>query len=557
MDNTINDIKQEIEKFKATISPVLSFLNEVKDIRRELHISNDSNINTLTLITLGIKGDIIKEFSNLMAVYDDKNLRLDDKINEIYKEILEKNNYTKKFAQDLEFDLKNFEENLSRQNTMIDNTRKDLDYIRKDLNEKASYANFIKIEKSLKNYALLEDFQGLKIKIPDLAEKSQIESIKNEIKKQNNAISQLLLIKDFEEKLEIIHQESFKRFSEEFIKKEVYEEDKKSRDKEMIKSSEELESTRKKINGLYEGFKRKISGLFETINSKPWDSEIKKVSEKIENFALKTEIAKLEDDLLEKIYKIQKTQLESTQKLDTFDEIIERYDEILLDKASKHDISHLSKELEKFVQVSAYKSYTDNTETQLDTIFSKISEILSSLNSSSGSLSILTQKMETFKKENADISNISSILAKINAILETKADKSDILIIYDTMGRKEEIDRIVSLEGICRKQMLTSVSILQSLCRTLIYNGENLTIIKKQRLDIFKALDGLQKWIKEGNGDSSNLLSIGRSNTHLKSVYFEDQSFNSMTAPKTSRRLRQGSMVTSPRFLKSELPLVS
>ena len=88
-------------------------------------------------------------------------------------------------------------------------------------------------------------------------------------------------------------------------------------------------------------------------------------------------------------------------------------------------------------------------------------------------------------------------------------------------------------------------------------NGENINIIKKQRQDIYKMLENLQKWIKEGNGDMSSVLSIGRSNINLKTEYFEENHLGLLKTARYSRRLRNGSLGTSPKYLKDDLPLLN
>ena len=557
MDDPITEIKSEIDKIKNLIGDITSFFNEIKDLRRNLHISAESSISVVNIIILAAKEKILKDVNGLVMITEDKLNFFTEETRENTKNLIERLENNKKHSENIEFDIKNLEELIVRQNTIMDRFRKDSETLKKDVNEKVDFLEFLKLQKSLKSYSQSDEVQDLKSKLADFAEKTSIELIKKEIKGINKKISEHSTKTEIGVKFENVEKEMMNKFYENFTSKKVFDEEIHNIDKSLNKHDDDNRAVWKKVDMITEGFKRKIAELFDIINAKPWDAEIKKISLNLDKTVSKEEIKKFFDDFASKFSKIGKNLTEIVAAQNKFESVIERYDEIFLEKASKDDFSFLSKKLEKCITISEYKDQQDSFNSKFSLINSSINELSATNEWLKTFLSNISLKLENIKRENFEVSNISNTLSNISEILERKADKSDIFIIYDVMGTKDEISKVSNLEELIRKQFLISVGILQSLCRTFMINGENINIIKKQRQDIYKMLENLQKWIKEGNGDMSSVLSIGRSNINLKTEYFEENHLGLLKTARYSRRLRNGSLGTSPKYLKDDLPLLN
>ena len=556
-ENIFKDLKEDIDKLKNSFISFQNFIQEIKDLKKTLHISADSNVSVVNILSLAIKDDVLKDMNSMIAVTDEKIHKVSEESKDYYKDTLEKIDSCKNISQNLDFEIKNAEELIVRYNSIQEIFRKDIDYCRKELNDKAGYVEIIKMQKSLKHCAKTEDIQAIKTRINELAEKTQIDSLKKETKNLNNSLADRLTKKEAEDLFENLEAEMFKKFSEAFVAKGLYFQETSIFEKKTTKDEDDIKTLFKKMEMFQEGFKRKIGELFDIVNSKPWDTEIKHMFIKVDNSVSKNELVSLKEDLLEKMSINTKKQTELMKKNETFELIIERYDEIILDKASKDDFLYLSKQIEKCLLITSYKEYSDQTANKITTINNQISQITQDYDSVRGIVSTLSHKIEIIKRKNTEVSNICATLQVINETLERKSDKSDIFMIYDIMGRKEEITKLTEIEEISRKQMLIAVSILQTLCRTFLYSGENQQNVKKQRLDIYKTLEGLQKWIKEGNGEPSTMLPNGRSNINLKTDICEESYIGHFSTAKTTRRLRMGSQGASPRYFKDDLPAIN
>lgn len=553
-EDPVEMVVAEVEKIKSVLGPVLGFLQEVKDIKKGLRISAESSVSTLNLISLMIKGEVLKDVNCLITVTEDKIKLVADEAKENYRSLSDKLDSNKKQMENLSFDLKNIEDLIVRQNNFMDLFRKDIDYCKKELNDKVGYKEYIILQKSLKKYTTLEEFENVKERITELAEKTQIDLLAASMKKLALKVNECLSKKEASEKFLSLEKEIFGKLEKNFTKKEIFEDEIKLIEKRMEKIEEELRAVIKKFDMINDGFKRKIAELFGIINSKPWDSEIKRLVPQIEDSVTKAELAKFSEENFKKFQNIERLQVDQQKRSETFALVIERYDEILLDKASKDDISQLLKKIQKCLLISTFSDFEESSEQRFSNMSSQITQLSQSSEALRNIVSTLCLKIDTFKRENSDISNISTTLSTINETLERKADKSDIFLIYDVMGKKEEISKLSEMGELYRKQVLIFVGITQALCRTLLNNGENISYIKKQRFDMYKNLENLQKWIKEGNGQPSSLLLIGRSNVNLKTEMNEDVSHGYFGTAKTSRRIRLGSQGTSPRYFREDLP---
>ena len=375
MDDPITEIKSEIDKIKNLIGDITSFFNEIKDLRRNLHISAESSISVVNIIILAAKEKILKDVNGLVMITEDKLNFFTEETRENTKNLIERLENNKKHSENIEFDIKNLEELIVRQNTIMDRFRKDSETLKKDVNEKVDFLEFLKLQKSLKSYSQSDEVQDLKTKLADFAEKTSIELIKKEIKGINKKISEHSTKTEIGVKFENVEKEMMNKFYENFTSKKVFDEEIHNIDKSLNKHDDDNRAVWKKVDMITEGFKRKIAELFDIINAKPWDAEIKKISLNLDKTVSKEEIKKFFDDFASKFSKIGKNLTEIVAAQNKFESVIERYDEIFLEKASKDDFSFLSKKLEKCITISEYKDQQDSFNSKFSLINSSINEL--------------------------------------------------------------------------------------------------------------------------------------------------------------------------------------
>jgi hypothetical protein len=558
MEESVKSLEAEVEKIKISIAPLLSFLQDLSDTKKGFHISAESKVSNLKVLTLSVKSEVISEVNNLIMVTEEhiKTELEESKTKQL--EINERIHNLRRQDEHLEQMIKETQDLIVKHGNFIEVLKRETDFNKRVIDEKVGYIEFLKLEKELKNYAPLEDMLNIAAKIETLAEKTHVEFLKQSIKKVNTKLFELVPRKELDEKLSEVQEQIFKELEKKFISNYKFEKEISELLKNIHKDEDDFKALAKKVDSMYDGFRRKIGELFETLNSKPWDAEVKNLNFLLDKTVSKDELQKFKDESLEKHSKSFKSISELEKNISQFSELVERYDEIMLDKASKDDVRLLTKQLEKYVLKSTFNELNDRSIARFGTIDSQIGMLFHSEDITKSNLSTVSQKVDIIRKENFEVSNISSTLARIQETLEHKADKSDIYIIYDVMGKKEELQRLSEIEAVCRKQVLLSVGMIQSLCRTMITPGDSAGNAQKQRLDIFRSLEGLQRWIKEGTGEPSSFLAIGRSNVSLKFDTIEDGHFHPSTTKYSTRRGgRYGSVGTSPKCFKDELPALN
>lgn len=553
-DTKIVELEQDLNRLKTSLSPLMGFMQEIRDLRRELRISNESSTTTVEILSLAIKSEVLKDVSSLMVITDDKIHSAAEAASDHFHQHLEKIEECNRQDSILEASIKNAEELIARVGNIQDIFRKEIEIIKKDVSEKIHFVEFNKLKKSLKHYALNQDLQYIQKNIETLVSKSEMAKLEKETQRISETLPEFLTKTESFDAFEKINNDMMEKFSETFLKNDAYNYEMDEIRRKNIKYDDDFKILFKKFEMFQDGIRRKLTEIFDVLNAKPWEPSLKPIIHQLEETAKKIDLTKAKEEIMDKIAKLSLTTTDLQVKTQMFDGIIERYDEILLEKSSKDDFSLLSKQLEKCALSSSLKEISTESSRKLNNLASQLDD-LSFINESLKTLLYsVNQKVETMRKESFEVSNFASSLAGINEILERKADKSDIFIIYDVMGRKEEIQKIADIEDMSRKQILYTVGVLQSFCRTFLMPGENPAVVKKQRLDVFKTLDSLQKWIKEGNGEPSMFLSIGRSGTTLKCDTLEDMHLSHYGTARVTKRYRNGSIGTSPRYFKDELP---
>ena len=224
---------------------------------------------------------------------------------------------------------------------------------------------------------------------------------------------------------------------------------------------------------------------------KPWTKETLKISQSLENYSKKTEFRTLEEAVYPMISNTNKKIEQFTLKILEFEKIVQRYDEILLEKASKDDLKYIQTQLPLFTLLDDFTKSKDKTNSKLKQMDLDIESLTSFTKTLEEISSSLSTRLEHIKKENREAANISSMLSGLKEQISEKADKIDFHKLLDSMGNKEEVFRILEKLELFQKQIELGSILNQTLCRTMLSSGESYTTIVKQRNDIYRKMTGL------------------------------------------------------------------
>lgn len=545
----MGDLTQEFYDLRLALSPLLVFVDDIKALKRSRRISEDSSITLLSLLALEIKEDVITTVRSLQMEESKKLRDVEVQLKEIQKETRDKVYDQTQQITNLEMDFHSLGDMISRQGGFIENQNKNFDSFKKDLGEKASSNELLEFKKTLKRYTPIGDFNHLSNQVIELASKSSVELIRKEL---INLEKRVKIYVTQEELVNVMkkNEEALKDFmNKKFLCTDKFEEEKVFTVKRFDRLEEDIQSLYQKNDALSEAIRKKLKEVIEIIKKRPWDSDVQHLQNQIDECSSKSEFRTLLNFVNPKIESFSYTITEMNGKVFQFEKILERYDEILLEKASKDDVRQINAKLPTFALLTKLNDLNDRIKSESVYNSQKFVEIASRAEEQAGNISNIFQKIEAIRRDNMEVSSIASTLISFSEKLTEKADKSDIYLIYDVMGRKEDILAIKELEETAKKQFEMIVIILQSLCRTMLKGGEAPADIRKQRSHLYRNLTGLLSWI---NGEEPNRTRATPScksplNINLKTEVDFETGGELLNSTRNYKRFRRNVMTTSPR----------
>jgi len=545
----MGDLTQEFYDLRLELSPLLVFIDDIKALKRSKRISEESSISLLSLLALEIKEDIITTVRSLQMEESRKLKEVEAQLKDIQKETRDKVYDQTQQISNIEMDFHSLGDMISRQGGFIENQNKNFDSFKKDLNDKASNNDLLEFKKTLKRYTPIGDFNHLSNQVIDLASKSSVELIRKELIKLEKRVK-IYITQDELANATKKSEEVLKDFmSKKYLCQDKFEEEKVFTVKRFDRLEEDIQILYQKNDALGEAIRKKLKEVFELIKKRPWDSDVQHLQNQIDECSSKSEFRTLVNFVNPKIESFSYTITEMNGKVYQFEKILERYDEILLDKASKDDVRQINTKLPAFALQTKLNDLNDRIKSESVYNSQKFVEISSRAEEQASNIQSIFQRIEAIRRDNAEVSSIASTLISFSEKLTEKADKSDIYLIYDVMGRKEDILTIKELEETAKKQVEMIVIILQSLCRTMLKGGETPADIRKQRSHLYRNLTGLLSWI---NGEEPNRTRVtppckSPMNINLKTEADFETGGELLNSTRNGRKFRRNVMTTSPR----------
>ena len=543
----MDELTEEFYQLKLSLSPILSFLEDISALRRARHISEESSLTMLGLMNLNIKEDVLSAVRALQIEEEARIDELQNMLKDTQKEIRDKFYDYSQAVTNLEMDIQNFGDLIARQGSFIEGQNKNFDKFKKDISERASAKELLDIKKSLKHYTPIGEFNLLSNQVSEFANKSTVDVLKKELHKIEKKIKIYITTDELNSAIAGSNEKTKKYFIEKFVQKMAFEEEKIFSVKRLDRIDDDVKVLFEKIETTNDLFKKKFKELFELVKKKPWTNDLNLLQAQIDECSTKTDFLRLQDMVTPKINNFTVAIIEFSEKIGRFEKVLERYDEILLEKASKDDVSIINSKLPNFSTINMYKELSNNFSKQVETNFDKFRQVVIKADEMHQAFQILSQRFDQIRKENYEVSSISSTLTHIGEKLTEKADKSDIYLIYDVMGRKEEISSIKESDLQFKKQLETSVIIMHSLCRTMLKSGESPAATRKQRFDLYRNLTNLIAWINGEEMKDPHITPSNRSPVNIKTEFDLETYKDLLASARLTRRFRRDVMTTSPK----------
>lgn len=129
-------------------------------------------------------------------------------------------------------------------------------------------------------------------------------------------------------------------------------------------------------------------------------------------------------------------------EVNVFKETMERFDEILLTKASKDDIVQVRSIIDTHLEYEKFRYTVEPMKAELQRVSLEINKLTDNMSSINHDLDRYGISSESLKKEARDYIALRSILLDVKETVHLKADKSDLLGILDKVGLKEEMEKL-------------------------------------------------------------------------------------------------------------------
>lgn len=543
----MDELTEEFYALRLSVSPALALIDELKAIRRSRRISEESSITLLNLLKLDIKEEILTTMRSFQIEEEKKVADLQEQIRDNQKEARDKFYDQGQSLTNLEMDLQNLGDLIARQGSFMENQNKNFDNMKKDIGDKASSKDLLDTKKILKHYTPLSDFNVLSNQVADCSTKSSLDIIRKELHSLEKRVKAYITADELNEGITKAQENLHKNICEHFLKLKEFNQEKVFTEKRFERNEDDVKVLFQKNELVSDQMKKKFREVIEMVKKKPWDPDILNLQSQIYECSTKTEFASLNAYISPKIMGFQNDVTEAIGNVRQFEKILSRYDEILLDKASKDDVGQINSKIPSFASVNSFKELAFNltrlsetTEETLHSLTAKSTEIKSAFQN-------LSQKFELIRRENLEVSTVAHSISNLSEKLSEKADKSDIYLIYDVMGRKEEIQNIHESDVLFKKQLDASVVILHSLCRTMLKSGESPAVTRKQRYDLYRNLTNLIGWINGEDLREPHITPTTKSPINLRTD-FDLEGYNDLlTSARLTKRTRRNVMTTSPR----------
>ena len=247
------------------------------------------------------------------------------------------------------------------------------------------------------------------------------------------------------------------------------------------------------------------------------------------------------------------------KRIEGFDRVLERYDEILLDKASKDDVSEIKDLLPKLLLAADFDHYKIIDAKQKEMLDDKINKSHASVNEIDAQIEKFNEAYKNFKILNKEFLSKFNSIKEFEYRLDSKADKSDIYAMFDYTARREEVKLATQAIEVFHKQLEISVMFQLVTIKTILKSNETAVMKNRQRIEAYNNLNALVEWISNSiPPEVDKLLDSARSvlaSNQKKIQDVEEESEHMLPLLSHSRKYKRHAVSMTPAPEKSFIDL--
>ena len=503
-------IQNDINILKSSLTPVFQLLQEIQDIRKKHHISQSYSISNISIISLEIKEDILKDVTSMQQLIEDK---INDLGLEIKSTFVSTDSSIDKIKDEI-FSMSSIAKEMNREQIMLKHSTNEaginIKHLQREIEQRATLSNIDEMRQVIKSMTPLSSFDTLKSRVSDCVSTYQFQELQRTAEVTKQRLKKYIKTDELQDKFKEFTLNLDVDFKKKYPTMELFVENNEHIDKELKEIHQNFLTSREHVQKLDNGTNEKVRILKKAFDSKPWQVDIRSLTEIVEQKVTKVDLASFTSETIESVKTFSKEMYKVKSAVERFETVLERFDEVLLDKAEKDEIKRINgvlPHLATIESVNAVKNgmagFTRENENKFQAQCALVEKIKMNFD-------YILDKFETMKKEIFDVTNLSASVAEFREAVERKADKQDIFEIYDNMCKR--IDFVEANENLrmLKKQLEQATALMFALCRTLLENGEPPSQIKKQRYELLKNFNSLVNWVSGDNNVAPSHFSISK-----------------------------------------------
>lgn len=489
-DDAVREMKESLEEFKKeynlirdNVLDMLPILKDFKGLLQRKSLFERSPYIYLSILAKEIKTDILREVAS-------KLLEPGDDIREIKEDIKSFKDSTLDKFYALTDDLEILKSERVVVNEHLELTDRNLKDVRDEVSLKAPFNMMNSIAEKLNTKAPLAELHELEEKVKICPTSEQVRALNREIETLNSQISAFAskeLVFQMEEGIE----KKVTTEIEKYLKTDVFIEEMEHVKGQFKDAQVLIDYQKDKQEKITSQFRHEIAKLNKNLTSKPWISDIDIVMGYVSEKSSVKDLDRFKQDVNPKLeFFEEKVDIFGTQ-IKAFERVLERYDEILLEKASKDDIDKLKSIHPSFLQVTDFNTHKEFVLKRVKELEVKSENHLTGLDFVEKKLKSFKSTYKIFNKDMKTFLNLYNSLGDIKEQISAKADKSDILSVIDTTGRKEDVVQATQAIENLHKQLEMHVMLHLAVIRTMLKSAEPAAVKNRQRVELYRSTSSL------------------------------------------------------------------
>ncbi|CAG9330990.1 unnamed protein product [Blepharisma stoltei] len=491
--DSISELKKSYNEIRGTVLDLLPILKDFRDLIQGKSLF-EKGFFFLNSLAKEIKSNILTEINNkLSEPYDilrELRAEFDNFKDSNYDQHYEIKDSLDIFKSQLEVMFRN-QAAMTEREDFFENKISDL---KEDLALKAPFGLFNKLSDTVTTKASIGDIKDIEDKIIKLVSLQEFRALNDQVEWLNQKMNSYAS-RDMISNLEKTIIDNVMGQVGDYCKKTDFAEEVEKIQEKINLTKKEIDTNKETHFRIADKLKSEISKVNNSLHSKPWNPDIefvisainKKTDEKdFNDFKIETEPQIRNFDIKVNIF---------SKKTELFEKIIERYDELLLDKASKDDLSKIQQVLPTFCKENDFISFKINTESHFTTIDNRQIAHIDNIHYVNSRLDTFDFNFKIFKKDMKLFLNLYNHFEEFKQKIENKADKEDLYSMNDLLSKQEDMVAAAQAIDDLHKQLEMQAILHHATIKTLLDSTDTAGTKNRKRLEIYRNSSSLLNWI--------------------------------------------------------------